>query len=33
MEFFEAVRKRRSVRRYQEREIPKEYVGRILEFQ
>ena len=31
MEFFEAVRKRRSVRRYQEREIPKEYVERILE--
>ncbi len=31
MEFFEVVKKRRSIRKYQEGKVPKEYVERILE--
>jgi nitroreductase len=31
MEFFEVVKKRRSIRKYQKKKVPKEYVEKILE--
>ncbi len=31
MDFFEVVKKRRSIRKYQEGKVPREYVEKILE--